>query len=425
MSSTPPNFTTGLLFSPSRTRRQLNQNPDDQFPNYCQITLDGATLLANDVLVFGAKLSNGYHCHVDTFERVTTITKEGLSKTKKKLRLKLPWGHSVVEFQKKEIHVYNMRFFPPLSGKRDNGVWLIEITLVTVHGRKHLVDFIKAAKKDARIKKTANDVIVYVQNDGYWPVLNKLPKRPLTTIYLDHDIKENLVADVKKFLESETLYQRFGIPYKRNYLFSGKPGLGKSSLIFALASHFDLNVGIMSFGNRVDDTLFMYALSHLPERTILVLEDIDCLFVKRDKQKDSHNHLTFSGLLNGLDGIARRHGLLTFMTTNHPERLDSALIRPGRVDYRVEFQEITNGQIKTMFTELVPTQTGRIKEFIQKVRVYRDKLTPAALQQFLFRHKDITSSDNIIEFMDSELRDICCGRRDREKQENSMHMVYL
>lgn len=415
-------FTDGLIFAPPHDNDDDNEtkNLSKLFPNYCQIILSGGSLLTNEVLIYGSELRTASDNDVskymvDSFERITQVTEDGITKRKHKLRLKLPWGHSIIEFQNKKIDIHCMRFYPPLAGKRDNGIWLTEVALVSLHGRKHLTDFIKAAKENAKVKKTSNDVVVYVQNDGYWPVLNKLPKRSLSTIYLDTDIKETLIKDVKNFLTSESTYQKFGIPYKRNYLFEGKAGLGKSSTIFAIASHFDLNIGMMSFGNRIDDALFMYALSHLPERTILVLEDIDCLFVKREKQKDSHNHLTFSGLLNGLDGIARRHGLLTFMTTNYPERLDSALVRPGRVDYRVKFTDISDNQIKSMIKELVPDQMSCYKKFLQLIRPYRNSLTPAALQQFLFIHKN---EPNILDHM-AEIETLC------HKHHHNTNLVYL
>lgn len=419
-------YTRGLILPEATAEATTTpqQQQETTFPGYCQMTLSGGSLLTNEVLVYGAKLlEQKTYFNVDSFERVREITKQGVSRTKQKVRLKLPWGHSTIRYRNKPIDVHCMRFYPPLAGKRDNGIWLTEVTLMTVHGAKHLISFIKAAKNHAKIKKTSNDVIVYVQNDGYWPVLNKLPKRSLKTIYLPGDTKERLVADIQRFLDSEADYQKFGIPYKRNYLFEGGVGLGKSSSIFAIASHFDLNVGLMSFGNRIDDALFMYALSHLPEKTILVLEDIDCLFQKRQKQKDSHNHLTFSGLLNGLDGIARRHGLLTFMTTNYLDRLDSALIRPGRVDYRVHFDSISDDQIHAMFAELAPNQSANSKDFIKRIRPYRAELTPAVLQQFLFMHK--TTEGSILDHID-DIREICNqSHRHREPLNDSTKLVYL
>lgn len=72
-----------------------------------------------------------------------------------------------------------------------------------------------------------------------------------------------------------------------------------------------------------------------PARCIILLEDVDSAFVNRQPADGGGgNNLTFSGLLNALDGVTSAgEGRLIFMTTNHRERLDPALLRPGRVDY--------------------------------------------------------------------------------------------
>ena len=62
--------------------------------------------------------------------------------------------------------------------------------------------------------------------------------------------------------------------------------------------------------------------------------------------------LTFSGLLNALDGVAAQEGKLVFMTTNHLESLDAALIRPGRVDVRCEFSLCSSEQAKHLFVQV-------------------------------------------------------------------------
>jgi SpoVK/Ycf46/Vps4 family AAA+-type ATPase len=61
------------------------------------------------------------------------------------------------------------------------------------------------------------------------------------------------------------------------------------------------------------------------------------------------NHVTFSGLLNAIDGIAGQEGKLVFLTTNHPDQLDEALIRPGRVDCKAEFGLATCAAAEAFF----------------------------------------------------------------------------
>ena len=88
----------------------------------------------------------------------------------------------------------------------------------------------------------------------------------------------------------------------------------------------------------MSDDRLMHRLADAPENSIVLLEDADAAFVSRDTETETDsafqgaNRLTFSGLLNAIDGVTSTEGRIVFMTTNYIDRLDPALIRPGRVD---------------------------------------------------------------------------------------------
>lgn len=102
-----------------------------------------------------------------------------------------------------------------------------------------------------------------------------------------------------------------------------------------------------------DDSL-KSAIEEVPDNAIVVLEDIDALFGKNREKKVAQSPLTFSGLLNALDGVGNGNGVVFILTTNFAERLDSALTRYGRVDMRVLFSHCTGTQIKKMFERFYP-----------------------------------------------------------------------
>ena len=138
----------------------------------------------------------------------------------------------------------------------------------------------------------------------------------------------------------------------------------------------------MNFNLDVDDATFMKAISRLPDNCILVLEDIDTLFVERKDGDSNKSMISFSGLLNTLDGIAHKEGQITFLTTNFVTKLDKALIRPGRVDKTLHFTYATPKQIEIMYNKFFPEKREKWKEFKMKIR--RIKTTIATLQSFFF-----------------------------------------
>lgn len=242
--------------------------------------------------------------------------------------------------------------------------------------------------------KEKNMVTIRVLRKGSWFLLNKLPSRKLDTIYLPNKIE--IITDLDLFFSNEKEYEAFGIPFKRNFLFSGPPGTGKSSLIFSLASYFEKDLAIMAISPDMDDSSFMMSVSNMPENSILILEDVDSLFNQRNKARDNQSFLSFSAILNVLDGIARKHGLITIMTTNYADRLDSALIRPGRIDRVIEFKHATNEQIKEMFCRFIPSQSNKADKFIEILNNLCLDVSIAEIQHFLFTHRN---DENILEHM--------------------------
>ena len=143
-----------------------------------------------------------------------------------------------------------------------------------------------------------------------------------------------------------------GIPYRRGYLLHGPPGSGKSSFIQALAGALNYDICVLNLSERglADDKL-IHLLSNTPERSFVLIEDIDAAFNKRvQTSADGYqSSVTFSGFLNALDGVASGEERIIFMTTNHPEVLDPALIRPGRVDLSVLIDDASPKQARCLF----------------------------------------------------------------------------
>lgn len=155
-----------------------------------------------------------------------------------------------------------------------------------------------------------------------------------------------LVEDVRFWLESKDWYEERKIPWKRGMLLTGAPGTGKSSFVFALARKFKLPVEVVHL-NTMNNYDLTQAWHGREGGVIRLIEDIDGVFDGRRNIHESKHRsfLTFDTLLNTLDGVDQSQGVLTIVTTNHPEKLDPALgggsagisSRPGRIDQVVEF----------------------------------------------------------------------------------------
>lgn len=227
------------------------------------------------------------------------------------------------------------------------------VTLKTLYKDRYLLASILDEARQMAMKLNEGKTVLYKSWGQDWRIFGKpRKKRVIDSVILDKGIKEKILDDIKEFLKSDSWYHDRGIPYRRGYLLYGPPGSGKTSFIQALAGEFDYNIAIMNVGepNLTDDRL-AYLMNNIPEHTILLLEDIDAAFNNRaqSSEKGYVSGVTFSGLLNALDGVASAEEVITFMTTNHPERLDPALLRPGRIDLKVLINNASDYQIEKMF----------------------------------------------------------------------------
>ena len=139
----------------------------------------------------------------------------------------------------------------------------------------------------------------------------------MDSVVLPSRQKQAIVEDLDSFLSKDTFhfYTNHGIPYKRSYLFFGVPGAGKTSLLTAIAGKYRRNLCIMqpTHPKMTDDSL-SEAIKEAPSRSIIVLEDVDALFEGRES-KNSKTNVSFSGLLNALDGIGNPDGQIFVLTT--------------------------------------------------------------------------------------------------------------
>ncbi len=265
----------------------------------------------------------------------------------------------------------------------------IELTLFG-GGRKTVEAWIARGAELAAARDRIGPGIHTLGRHG-WHSAGDVPRRAISSISTEDDAAERLLTDARWFYDSREWYAERGVPWRRGYLLYGPPGTGKSSLIRAVASELNCDIATLDLGRAgLSDDELREALSDAPKNAILACEDIDAVFA----QREGKSGVSFSGLLNAIDGVAAQEGRALFMTTNHRERLDPALIRPGRADVHVELGLIGVEAAKVMFLRFFPEAIAEVDTFARNFGAMR--VAPAALQGWLLKnHADAKAASGI------------------------------
>jgi chaperone BCS1 len=272
------------------------------------------------------------------------------------------------------------------------------VTLTAVGRSRQIFEDILQEAKEMALAREEGKTVIFTSWGSEWRQFG-YPKRrrPMPSVILDEGLSDRILKDVRDFIGNPRWYLERGIPYRRGYLLYGPPGCGKSSFITALAGELQYNICIINLGEKgLTDDRFNHLLSIVPPSSVILLEDIDSACARKEGKDEKYDYggsVTFSGLLNALDGVAATEERLLFMTTNYIERLDPALLRPGRVDMRVKVDYATPYQIKKSFVRFYPDREDlaeRLVEILQQTEggVEGRQLSMAQLQGHLMLYKD-------------------------------------
>ena len=279
---------------------------------------------------------------------------------------------------------------------------------------------------------------IYINNNSEWKASPSNNHRKLDTIILKNDLKNIIKNDMQLFLNSEEWYQHRDIPYTRGYLFHGHPGTGKTSMIKGLSLFSKRHIHYLMLNEVTNDTQLLELVKSINfKETILVIEDIDAMinivksresekmsyqeyideqdkkkkmssdeWDKFEQDKNKKSTITLSGLLNVIDGLFSSHGRILIMTTNHPEILDSALIRPGRIDCKFLFDNCDTNQIGKLY-EMFFNQLLTDENKLQLQNIKNNKYSPAHVTSIFLRYRNNpTIVLNHLDDYDSEINNM-------------------
>lgn len=300
-------------------------------------------------------------------------------------------GNHVFIFQRRLIWLTRERK-DPAQGQAIFTMVQVEYFHLRVLGRKQdtVREMLESAQR-AYLDATNAGIKVFVSYGWSWTPGHELTVRPFNSVILPVGIAESLLASAREFRSAADWYHQIGIPYRLSFLFWGSPGTGKTSLIAAMAGELKMNLYMLNLGGSgMNDEKLSNLMSEIRSDSIIVFEDIDAAVRGRNiaAGEDGTKGVTFSGLVNALDGIAAREGCLIFMTTNHRDKLDPALVRPGRADVHQEFTYAAHEQVVRLFLRFFPDSNSDLAEIFASTLLYeRPQLTMAEAQQHLLKHR--------------------------------------
>jgi len=249
-------------------------------------------------------------------------------------------------------------------------------------GRRHMEELLEGVVRHAGERRAHRLLLYTVDRWGeQWHLADSKPRRSLESVVLDEGVSRHLHDDIHEFFGRRDWYAQLGIPWRRGYLLHGPPGTGKTSVAYALAGELRLKLCALSLTNpKLNDHNLADLLQRTPPRSLILIEDIDAFFRARDRQ-DARIEVSFSGLLNALDGVGAQEGRIVVLTTNHRERLDAALIRPGRIDVEVELANASAAQLVGLVRRFYPQELAALDQLAAE---YPPRaLSPARVQQVL------------------------------------------
>lgn len=271
-----------------------------------------------------------------------------------------------------------------------------------------------------------------------WDSINLEHPSTFETLAMEPEVKRRITEDLDRFLRRKDFYRKVGKAWKRGYLLHGPPGTGKSSLIAAMANYLKFDIYDLELTNVKRDSDLRKILLRTANQSILVIEDIDCTMELPDrngpkvtkgakkakgsseleKTSASNQQFSLSGLLNFIDGLWSSCGdeRIIVFTTNNREKLDPALLRPGRMDMHIHMSYLTVAGFRLLASTYLNVHDHDGHALIPKIEnlIETMEVTPAEVAEELMKSDDVdVSLGELLQFLKDK----------KEKKENEVGVI--
>lgn len=197
-----------------------------------------------------------------------------------------------------------------------------------------------------------------------------------------------VLSQVESWLNSKEWYCQRQIRWYMGCLLYGKPGTGKSALVLEIARKLKLHVSIFDL-LTLDNNELNEKLHRIPFGSIILIEDIDAVFHGRNNLSKNHQFegLSFDCLINKLSGVNAIKNCFLFITTNHIDKLDPALIREGRLDIKMEIPFLCKEGKRFIAEKMLDLWPELIDEVVnldeeETAAAFEARVTKIALQKY-------------------------------------------
>lgn len=326
---------------------------------------------------------------VNTPNKIFSLTKD-----KQVMNMCLWFGRYVLSWEGVEFTIE----FETVSNERE----IIKVYLDTMEQFTAFKSFLFHAREYSKHKSDIDHDKVIVNTleisntISFWKQMSLIPKRNADSIITIGDKVKCVLDDIRKFNSEEEEYDTYGLPYKRNYLLLGPPGCGKSSTITAIASAFNKDICFLNVSQQLTEKILISSINSLNDRSLLVIEDIDCI-CRSAKDGSPSANIILGVLTNILDGTLYKKSLITILTSSNSDILEGDIIRAGRIDYTCKFDYVCRDQVNNIVSHMFPScgsvEVGCLCNRIHNQLDRINKVSSSKIIHFLFKYRNMKPED--------------------------------